>query len=341
VHYRVIERVVDRTNDDIRQARQLPSEDRRAAALARLHDPGTIADRIRHEFGPGFLEMRTLEEVLYSHAMQEQFPEKLTAYRTPLWIYFHTHLPIDPRKLVLFFQASTIRVYGVYFGTDKFGHFHDLGHFYFKDFLRHRAAGMSDDEAREKIARAYSQGVISEGAMIGLWATGVYSNADLASNYAGFKFYQNLTEPTYVDGRTRPPMLVQIGEFWAMNTHIRPDAPLLKPFISDHWNEALNPSLYEWGMRGTIAKQLRNNAEDIVTFYCDLDGRPRSPGYFDALADELSSWFGEDYGHSGIDERILTIGNTCLPAIKEQEGSDPQPDPDLAAADSLADSSAY
>ncbi len=313
VHYRVLEEVVEDFNADVERALRVRNETERDRRIEAMHDPGLIADRVRAKWGPGFFEMRTLEDVLYSRAMRETFPGHYTAFRDPFWIYFYTHLPIDPRKLVLLFQASTVKAYGVYFGTDKWGHFHDLGHFYFSDLHRMRGRDMDDEEALQRIVHNYSQGPISEATTIGLWATGVYSNADLAANYAGMLFYQNLHEPVELQGETHEPLMVRIGPFLALNKHVRQESGFLKPFITDHWNEALNPNLYEWGMRGPIRSRMEAMADDILKFYCDLDGRPRSAAYFNELAVELSTYFGRDYGHSGIDERIFTIGEMCFP----------------------------
>ncbi|TVQ52653.1 MAG: hypothetical protein EA377_09740 [Phycisphaerales bacterium] len=319
VHYRVLEEVVEDFNRDVERALRVQNEAERERRMEAMHDPGLIADRVRAKWGPGFFEMRALEDLLHSRNMRETYPDQYTAYRDPFWIYFYTHLPIDPRKLVLLFQASTVKAYGVYFGTDKWGHFHDLGHFYFSDLHRMRGRGMEDEEALRRIVHEYSQGPISEATTIGLWATGVYSNADLASNYAGMLFYQNLREPVELQGETHEPLMVRIGPFLALNKHVRPESAFLKPFITDHWNEALNPNLYEWGMRGPIRSRMEAMADDILKFYCDLDGRPRSPEYFNELAVELSTYFGKDYGHSGIDDRIITIGDACFP---ESESAD-------------------
>ena len=70
---------------------------------------------------------------------------------------------------------------------------------------------------------------------------GVYSNADLESNYVGFRFYQGLTREIKVGSTTRLPLLVLSDGHWIFNPRVKLRETLLKPFISDHLNEALNP----------------------------------------------------------------------------------------------------
>ena len=50
----------------------------------------------------------------------------------------------------------------------------------------------------------------------------------------------------------------------------------------------------------------------------EKDNRPNDPAYFDNLARELSTFYGEAYGHSGQFDKLMTIGNTCLPALEAQ-----------------------
>lgn len=329
VHCRVLERVVAKTNDDIRQAHRLGSERVRSERLGTLQSPDILADRVRQAFGQGFLEMRLLEDVLYSSRVRNVFDDAVLAYKTPTWIYFYTHLPIDPRKLVLLFQASTVKAFGVYFGTDKFGHFHDLGHIYYKDYRAALLRGMSEEEAVESVVHFFSRGPISEAAVIGFIATGVHSNADLAANYIGMKFYRNLTESMVVGEKQLPPMIVRAGEFWTLNLHVRPDSGFMQPYFSDHWNEALNPSLYELGMRGPIADRIEAQQDEILAFYAHEDGTPRTREEFEAIHTELQTYFGENYGYMGNPNQMVTIANTLFPTDEVSEPSDDAPAGDV------------
>jgi hypothetical protein len=69
-------------------------------------------------------------------------------------------------------------------------------------------------------------------------------------------------------------------------------------------------------MRAGVRRYLENRAGTIVAFYTKKDGRPSDMVYYDRLAKELSTYYGEPYGHSGDAGELMTIGNTCLPALE-------------------------
>lgn len=327
VHYHVLKKVVDRANREIDKALKTSNKQARQKTLKRLHSSRYPADMVRQIFGAGFFEMRHVEGTVHSSRAKELYHDKIPAYCSPTWLYFYTHLPVDPRKLVLLFKGSTIKIYGAYLGTDKFGHFHDLGHIYFRSYLRRRNRGHSHEESMRRVVSLFSRGPISERAFIGLIGTGVFSNADLAVNLVGMKFYMNLTEPVRLEGKEQPPLLVRRGNHWRLNFHVRPESDFFEPFVSDHWNEALNPCIYEWGIRWTIARRLRKMADDIRAFYADENGQERPKEYFDQLAEELSTYYGEEYGHSGISDKMLLISEYCYPKEKNQETKPETPIP--------------
>lgn len=315
-HCRVLEDVTEGLNRRIAAAQRIADPARRGAALERLHDPGLLADKVRAAFGPGFFETIGMENSLRSRPAKRACggdgEDATLIYKRMDWIYAFAHLPFDPRNIPMALPSSTVRVYGSYVGTDKFGHFHDLGHIYFKDYLGKRRAGKDERQATEEVVWMWSRGPIAETTAIGFLATGVCSNADLAANYMGLKFYRNLTEPMVVQGEERPPMLVVVGGYWQLNHHVRPDSDFFAPFVSDHWNEALNPCVYEWGLRWTVERRMRNRAEEILAFYCDVDGRPRDAAYFADLAVELSTYDGEDYGYFTDPREIMGIATACF-----------------------------
>ncbi|MFI4898708.1 MAG: hypothetical protein ACIARR_12905 [Phycisphaerales bacterium JB059] len=323
VHYEILGRVTENLNKDLRRAYRGP----RPKEIRRLTDPGLVADLFRSEFAPGFIETVNLENALRRRSMRRAFPDQITAHRTLGWIYAWAHLPIDPRRLVLLFQSSTINVHGAYMGTDKIAHFHDLGHIYYKSYLARIDGGMTPEEARDWVVRFYSRGPISESFTIGAFATGVVSNADLASNYAGMLFYQNLTEPIEINGETIPPMLELHEGYWRIAYHVRPESGFLRPFLTDHCNEALNPCVYEIGMRGPIRRHLRKNSDRILKVYADEAGRARPPEWFRDKALELRTFHGQDYGAIIREDKMFSIADAC--AFPDR----PAPPPDASEGD--------
>jgi hypothetical protein len=84
---------------------------------------------------------------------------------------------------------------------------------------------------------------------------------------------------------------------------------LFKPFVSDHLNEALNPSIFTRGLgirafvRRTVRKQ---SCRQWKTKFPALSAS--------SLADSTQSlklWHGEDYGFTDS-KNFVTIANTCF-----------------------------
>ena len=208
------------------------------------------------------------------------------------------------KPLLLVDLSPTMNVYGHYIGLDKFGHLLQQGHDYYNEYCGEERRGGTEAAA---LARAVRVGVGQEEGIFGEALVGVYSNADLAANYAGLKFYLNLTRPVTVAGKLLPPVLVRgANGSWALNPYRDGRAEdLLRPFISDHLNEALNPSRYSDQMRATVQSRLRRRADKLVAFYQETQDDSR------AQLVELSKWHGEDYGHCGFGA-LLSIADNCV-----------------------------
>ena len=316
VHTRVIEEAVAEVNAEIERALAVENPVTRSRRLARWHDPDTIAAAVAKRFRDAFTETWRADRALSGSWIQRAYPGKQAANHG-IWMNIAGHIPIDPRWLMMFSQSDTVKAYGVYFGVDKLTHFHQLGWSYYKLYRSLRREGLSEAAAYGKVIHHYARtSLIAEANFFGTIGTGVYSNADMAANHLGFKFFLNLSEKVVVQGQEREPLVVRCGLFWRVNHHVRPQSGWLAPYFSDHWNEALNPSLFDPTMRPGIRRVLRSRADRIVRFYTGKDGRPYNPAYFENLASELSTYYGEDYGHSGKFEKLMNIGNTCFPALK-------------------------
>jgi hypothetical protein len=223
---------------------------------------------------------------------------------------------LDLRRWTALSQSRTLKACGVYFGTDKIVHFHHVGARYYRRYVALVKQGLSPQAARARVIEHFRKGgVWSEQTLSGSILTGVYSNGDLAATYAGLKFFLNLTERVSLKGADREPLVERSGVFWRLNRHVRPGSGWLSVFVSDHWNEALNPNCYDPLVRPGIRCILQSRAKSIVQFYTRKDERPDDPVYFADLARELSTYYGEPYGHSGKVETLMTIGNTCIPIV--------------------------
>ena len=312
VHCRVLETAARELNEGVRRALSMPDDDARAAALARLHDPEVVVAQVTSAFGDVLSERVLLGEALTGSELARAHPGRPVVYMADRWLYSGTHYWIDPRRFDQLIRASTVRAYGVYFGVDKLVHFHQMGAEYYGAYRSRLKEGMSERGAMESTARTFAEGsLIAESGFLGFLASGVYSNADLSANYAGLKFCINITEPVVLKGKERPPLLVRRGEFWRVNRHVRPESGWFGAFVSDHWNEALNPCWYEWDLRDGVRAVLRERRLAIAEFYTKIDHRPASRWYFDALARDLATFEGEDYGHSGNWDVLMTVGEVC------------------------------
>jgi hypothetical protein len=315
VHTRALEVAVARVNADIEKALTLRDATARTHRLRQLHDPRALAKAFHEQFSHPMFEDSGLEDALDGNWARQRFAGRETTHQD-LKMNFSAHATLDPRRWMMFTQSRTVKAFGVYFGTDKLVHFHHLGEAYFRMYRELRGDGLGRETAYQKVVQHYkSEDILSEENMFGTISTGVFSNADMAANYAGFKFYENLTEKVVLQGQEQEPLVVRSGVFWRLNRQVRPRSGWWAVFVSDHWNEALNPNLYTPSMRSGIRQVLEERAGTIIQFYTQKDARPNDPAYFARLARELATYCGEDYGHSGQFDDLMTIGNTCFPAL--------------------------
>jgi hypothetical protein len=318
VHTLALEEAVKEVNAGIEQALRIKDPATRSKRLAQWHEPEALARAVAGRFGATVAETRLVRNALGGSWARRTYPGQATTH-SGVWMNFSAHFPLDLRNLMMVVQAPTIKACGVYFGTDKLTHFHHLGWSYYKMYRSLLADGLSKEEALSQALRHHVHGGwLAEANLYGTLGTAVYSNGDMAANYLGFKFFVNLTETVKLQGAERQPLAVRCGVFWRLNQQVRPQSGWFRAFISDHWNEALNPSYYDWTMRPGIRRVLRSRAAPIVQFYTRKAGRPTDPAYYDQLAHELSTYYGEPYGHSGRFEKVMTIGNTCLRALQGQ-----------------------
>lgn len=253
--------------------------------------------------GPGLPESR-IEVWVRGHDFRaaRETGRRAPCFEMPLARCVYGDSPFN-KPLLLAFLSPTVNVHGSYVGVDKLGHVFQHGYHYYQEYRRAERGGADDAAAT---ARAVRLGVREEQGFYGTIMTGVYSNADLAANYAGLKFYLNLVRPVRIAGQTVPPLLVRNGSGdWCFNPGHRPDQ-MLWPLVGDHFNEALNPSRFDGVLRDTVRHRLKRRAEKLLEFYDTTPDLER-----DRLV-ELSTWHGEDYGHSGF-SRLVTIADNCPP----------------------------
>lgn len=287
----------------------------------RLQHPEVIAGAVYRQFPLFAYHVEQLEIELHDAALKARYPGRVVAYRPAVWIYHHWALLLDITRPVRLARCSTVMCNGTYFGTDKLVHFVHMGYVYFGEYRQAIQSGATDEAATAR-AVALATGahpLFSEHTVLGGITTGVISNADLAANYAGLKFFRNLTEPVMLKGRIRPPLLVREGPYWRLSDEARAGTDFFSWFVSDHWDEALNPSEYVPGMATWVRQGVRNRCADVLDWYRDRDGTPRTRESFARQREWLSTYYGEDYGYRLRAGASATIDDCCF------DGSDRQP----------------
>lgn len=208
---------------------------------------------------------------------------------------------LAPLPATFFFDSPTVYVHGYYFGSDKIDHFFQQGHQYFSRVVKSTDRGAAIEAS---VAAAVAHGVRQEHIYFGTLATGVYSNGDLAANFAGMKFYLNLRQSVRIGDVVRPPMFERTAEGWRLRPGINRDR-LLEPFLSNHLDESLNPSRYRFS-RSAIRSHIRARCGQWLNFYADRLGLVAPTGQNFA-----SKWFGEDYGHWLPPASEISIATEC------------------------------
>jgi ankyrin repeat protein len=315
LYYDTIEEGVGKLNDDIRHGQETG---RSEAYIAQFYTPDAVADTVYDEFKSAIIAIESLEwQVHRDGHTKKRYPGRITGHWESMRnVYLNVYFPLDPRQFWRLWHASTINVYGTYFGPDKVGHFNDMGYVYYLIYRSAIRKGLSEEEALQKVLAEGMNGLLlGERGFLGYISAGSYSNADLASNYAGFKFYLNLTDETRIKGRMQPPMVQRDGEFWRLSPHVRRDSEFFAQFISDHFNEALNSSVWDASMCKAMRRSVRARSEQIREFYADDNGNRRPQAYFDARVEELSTYYGEDYGYFHKPQRLVSVANTCFDTL--------------------------
>jgi hypothetical protein len=289
----------EKLNTEIREEQQCLEKVKCDKAAARkrldhLRSPAAIERAVYDELGYGIIAFAKAGDWINSHKFRAQPARYKTSYRDSIYVW----IPTD-----YFTISPTVKIYGVHLGTDKIAHFFQQGYAYCKIAERQIAKGSS---ARDAEAKAVSWGRWTENTYYGTLVGGVFSNADLFANLVGMRFYEGLTKSVTVGDLVRPPTLVLENGLWKLNAAGTSEEVLLRPFISDHLNEALNPSLFIPGLRSSIRGIVKKKScpQWRAAF------PSKSADEFRSLTESLATWNGEDYGHKQS-QKFVTIAGTC------------------------------
>jgi hypothetical protein len=271
------------------------SPEKERIKLAYLHSEEAVVREVYKRLGDGIIPFTKSGSWMESHDFKVQPARYKASFRKSIFFTVPTnYLTI----------SKTVNVYGSQFGIDKIAHFFQQGYTYYKKYNDALAAGFSPEKAAEKAVR---WGQMTERSFYGTLVSGVYSNADLCANYVGMKFYQNLARPIKIGDSTKPAVLVFEDGIWRFNVKTELRENLLKPFFSDHLNEALNPSIFIAGLRSFVRRTVRKQScKQWFEVYPNL-----TQTELKEKSGELTLWNGEDYGFTDSNN-FVTIANTCF-----------------------------
>ncbi len=284
-----------------------------SSQLEELQSADFIAGKVWGQFFLAIPTNELLDATLASASVQSQYPGLVTMYRPPISIYDDPLLVIDLTKFVrTFFRAGSVSAGGYVVGTDKIIHFINIGRIYHTKYEARLKRGLPEKEAiKSAIASTSRNPLTSEDGVLGMWTTGIHSNGDLAADYAGMMFYRNLTEAVHLGPRTMPPMLVRDGPYWRVQ--VQPDSDFFVAFITPHWNEVLNPNKFAGYTAGRMRTLIRERCALAQEWYRDPRGEPRRRAQFEAIEQELATYYGADYGHERNPAHPVSIAEVCFP----------------------------
>ncbi len=273
------------------------STNKERSKLEYLRSENAVARGVFDLLGAGTIPFTKSGTWMEKHQFKAQPARYKTSFSQSIFVVF----PTDYLTI-----SSTVKIYDAEFGTDKIAHFFQQGYSYYKIYKRAIDEGNTPDEAAQKAIR---WGKTSERTFYGTLVSGVYSNADLCSNYVGMKFYLNLTREIKIGDVAKPAVLLLKNGVWtfAGNGDLRDI--LIKPFLSKHLNEALNSSIYAklFGLRSYVRRTLRKRGcKEWLNRYPNL-----SQADFNEISQTLKLWHGEDYGFTDS-KHFVTISNVCF-----------------------------
>ncbi len=303
---RNIREAVDKLNKRIRDIQNCPgqkTEDdcglsrKKLEKLKYLRTEDAIAKAVYKEMGAGIIPFTKSSWWMEGH----KFKDRNSRFKTDFTKSIYITAPFNYVTI-----SSTVKLYGVEFGTDKIAHIFQQGYDYHKIYKRALKKGQTEKQA---VRKAVKWGQKTEDTYFGTWVSGVYSNADLYANYAGLKFYLGLTKDVKIGNRIRPATLAIENGIWVVKEDgIRRDS-LLKPFISNHLSEAFNPNKF-FNLLG-----FRKVIRGVVRKRSCRQWKERFPNIkktdLETITKSLERWNGENYGFS-YSGKFITIANTCF-----------------------------
>jgi hypothetical protein len=282
--------------------------------LVNLHSSSWIAKKVFKEVGGGIVLTEKVEgwlgkAIWAKPIIANKYPGREVAYRQKIEnsIFKHAtwHKAFGLGYRLLF--SSTINLFATPIGTDKLGHFFKQGMQYHSIYSYALKRGLPHHEAEQIVVKTL--GIFSETFYFGLILAGNYSNADLATNYSGMKFYQNVSNEVPINGVVYPPiLLIDSNGKWFYNDALPHRADILiKKYFNERMSEAYNPGRYDFIMKKAVRKNLVERCPEWKKRFPGMTAQSDA-----ARIERLSTWYGEYYGHTSPEIELVTLGNVCF-----------------------------
>jgi hypothetical protein len=317
--YRVVLDGVKQANQDIASTKNSWLPDPGGSRMANSQSPNTLAKCVRAQLPSAMDMIENMEHKIAATDGRDVASGQLLAYRPKATQ--SVYLPATQIRgmrywnRLLFMRSSTIKVHGHYIGTDKIGHFFAMGYYYYNAYQAAQLLGHTHAESLQKASDIC--GWTTENSFLGMTSTAIYSNADLAANYLGLKFYLNLCHPVKIAGHLESALVVREGDYWKIRDRLNQNSPLFSKYVSAHWDEVLNPCHLEESFREHARKEIYARRELLLDWYAGNDPRRRTKVYFDNILAHTKTYYGENYGHSGPEAHQLGIGTICFESVAE------------------------
>ncbi len=295
IYAQAVVRAIEKANVEIESAFRSGKADKIAEVRAKQLMPEYLASLVYQQIGRG-LPKSTVEKKLEKIDVPKE-----RAFFKPKAEDSIFRGVFSPVLLTFKRIQSTALIHGHYVGLDKVGHAFQQGYSYYKNTHENYRKGMPLPQALAKEVRA---GHATEKGFFGTLVSGIFSNGDLASNYAGYKIYENLTAEVTINNVTYPALAVLDGQTWKLQ--IAPEQITLRSFVSEHWSEARNPSIYTFH-RGKIRKALQVRC---AGWFEQMPGMTLESERANRV--RMTTWFGEDYGWKDPEDQEVSLATECF-----------------------------
>lgn len=236
-----------------------------------------------------FFKAGALNTLLELWAEENRYIDRVPSFGTAADSYSQESIYAPELKFFELWSApvdSTMNIAGIYIGAEKLSHFIGSGYEYYQKYLRVLRLTGSEEEAQFEAIR---WGIELEASIIGTWAVGIFSYADLEANYQGFVFAKDLCTQKlqYYSGR------------WQLVEPVD-----IRRYVNPNWDEAYNPNSYSPSRQEGIQKNINNL--DICR-RCDWQALQKRYKFYE---DRYSTQVRREWLDTGLSSSLLGVLQT-------------------------------